>query len=115
MAKVNGLPGFMKTRRTWTLTPVSSPISALTRSNSPIETPPLVTTTSLAAIRSSRSARRGSRSSGAFPDQTTSAPSPRRAAIRLNRFESRICPGPRGCPGSTSSSPVDRTLTRIRW
>src|SRR5829696_3093716 len=109
VAKLNGFPGFMNTRRKWTW--ASSESSGLTRSRSPMDTPPLVMTTSLVAIRSMSDDLRAAASSGPRPAQIISAPASCSAAIRLKRFASRIWPGPGISLGSTNSFPVDKTLT----
>mmetsp|Transcript_67388 Transcript_67388/g.213307 ORF Transcript_67388/g.213307 Transcript_67388/m.213307 type:complete len:214 (+) Transcript_67388:433-1074(+) len=110
-AKVRGLPGFILTRPKCTVPQLSS--SGLTRSRSPMETPPLVSSTSAPLASAARNLHSRSPSvSLAIPRSTTSHPRPSAAARSIARFESRICPGPSlAVLGSTISSPVESTAT----
>src|SRR5829696_4500398 len=55
--------------------------------------------------------RSASGSSRSLPQRKAPAPDARTWATSSQEFESRIWPGPSGSPGSTSSSPVDTTIT----
>eukprot|EP00047_Mylnosiga_fluctuans_P018474 m.71467 g.71467 ORF g.71467 m.71467 type:complete len:456 (-) comp7635_c0_seq1:636-2003(-) len=116
VAYVVGLPGFMLTRAKWIVAP-SSASSGLSRSFSPMLTPPDVMTASTPPpSRSfSNAARSVSIVSDTMPRSVTSTPKSCRTAISMNRLLSRIEPlGTSAAPGSTSSSPVDMTATRGR-
>ena len=88
--------------------------TVLTTSASPTLTPPLVRTASQRAPASSRAAVTAPSSSPTIPRSTGSHPSWRTRARRECRLASRMPPGPRGSPASTSSSPVDSTPIRGR-
>mmetsp|Transcript_32455 Transcript_32455/g.71688 ORF Transcript_32455/g.71688 Transcript_32455/m.71688 type:complete len:300 (-) Transcript_32455:476-1375(-) len=111
VAKVRGLPGFILTRPKCTVPLRSS--RGLIRSRSPMETPPEVTSTSTPSrIALSSAPSRCPSVSRAIPRSVTLAPPLIAAATSMERFASRIWPGPSGeVPGSTTSSPVDSTPT----
>ena len=80
----------------------------------PTDTPPEVSTKSPSAAARANPRRRASGSSRSRPQRKASAPAERAWAASSQELESRIWPGPSGSPGSTSSSPVDTTVTRGR-
>ena len=110
--KARGLPGLVATPQKRRSTPSSS-CTCLTKSNSPTDTPPLVSTTSCSRA-AAMSRRVSSRSSRAMPSRTGSAPAARTCPYAVYEFELRICPGPTGWPTGTSSLPVARIATRGR-
>mmetsp|Transcript_38358 Transcript_38358/g.56370 ORF Transcript_38358/g.56370 Transcript_38358/m.56370 type:complete len:200 (+) Transcript_38358:247-846(+) len=113
VAKVRGLPGFIKTRPKWMLPRFSS--IGFTRSLSPIETPPVVTRTFAPwAIAASSILSRLPCSSPTMPMSSTVALSAWQAAMSMALFESRTVPRgsePTGASTSASSSPVEQIAT----
>ena len=107
-----GLPGFTATRQKRRSTPSSS-CTCLTKSNSPTETPPDVRATSSSRARAMRR-RVSARSSWAMPRGTGWPPAASTWPWAVKELELRICPGPSGVPGGTSSLPVARMATRGR-
>ncbi len=108
--KISGLPGRMAIFQKSSVMP-SAPNASRTRSCSPTDAPPVVT---------SRSAPRAAAtmvwsacaSSGATPSSNGSPPQARTKAAKAGPFEETIWFGPMGSPGITTSSPVGRMATR---
>ena len=117
VAKVNGLPGFMRTFPKWTVPRFAR--SGLTRSRSPIETPPEHIRTSQSSV--DRALSRASSSavdeSFAMPRSIGVAPREAEAERRRGRLTSKMRPegvvdSSEDASASRSSSPVLRTPTR---
>mmetsp|Transcript_29831 Transcript_29831/g.77003 ORF Transcript_29831/g.77003 Transcript_29831/m.77003 type:complete len:269 (+) Transcript_29831:911-1717(+) len=110
IATVVGFPGFMHSlpNRIFELCRSSR---GFIKSCEPIETPPLVITTSavltISRIRLSSTSWLSRRT---FPSRTT-APSCSTIAFSIGRLESTTCPGSALSPKLTSSSPVEKRAT----
>eukprot|EP00760_Papus_ankaliazontas_P038070 PhM_4_TR8844/c0_g1_i1/m.55998 len=116
VANVVGLPGFMLTRPKW-IVPPAPRTAPLTTSNSPIETPPVESTTSHLRVYSAWCTLRPVAvvSSRHMPKSTTSAAGKTllRADMSIGRLLSKMVFGLRRAASvaSASSSPVDSTPT----
>ncbi|GBD30732.1 hypothetical protein HRbin32_01841 [bacterium HR32] len=115
-AAKKGPPGFRSTRPTTRRAPKSSHARG-TRSWRPMETPPVVRTTSYGPASAARNrARRASGRSGTSPPYSTSHPARASSAASAKALVFTVHPGGAVAGGSISSSPVQNSTTRgLRW
>ncbi len=109
---IRGLPGRIAIFQKSSASP-DSPSALWTRSCSPTEAPPVVTSRS-APRADSAMVRSVALSSGAMPILTGSPPLAATKAASAQALELTIWPGARGSPGCTISSPVARMAIRGR-